>query len=335
MPVHGSEGRWPPPKPYRGRGTDVEKVEGRAVNGHLDAFVDLPAPAAPANPAMMNRRPRRARPPPGVLLFTPCTVDARGGYSGSGSSVDCGSPPLRVCDLPLLPPPTRGQQKAQWDDQGISPRRARAALDGVEYGPRNTCAVDTFLTLLTHALTADEKRELRRVSSPAVRVLFQALRALRERQSRRAKRLWYAQLSSEPASTSSSPCDATAASEPAAGAKRRWANGRPGPSARHIKCDCRCACDLCEGGHCLQCARCACKRPWLIGHCFGVMEQFFSHLLPPSTPSSPFHMRALSEWRSEQSSARAHAAPASRSHTLGQSWLPSPRHPTPRPAFAL
>ena len=166
MPVHGSEGRWPPPKPYRGRGTDVEKVEGRAVNGHLDAFVDLPAPAAPANPAMMNRRPRRARPPPGVLLFTPCTVDARGGYSGSGSSVDCGSPPLRVCDLPLLPPPTRGQQKAQWDDQGISPRRARAALDGVEYGPRNTCAVDTFLTLLTHALTADEKRELRRVSSP-------------------------------------------------------------------------------------------------------------------------------------------------------------------------
>ena len=133
MPVHGSEGRWPPPKPYRGRGTDVEKVEGRAVNGHLDAFVDLPAPAAPANPAMMNRRPRRARPPPGVLLFTPCTVDARGGYSGSGSSVDCGSPPLRVCDLPLLPPPSLSRRFRMFRTHRRHPssrgRRAHSAAD--------------------------------------------------------------------------------------------------------------------------------------------------------------------------------------------------------------
>ncbi|KOO28515.1 hypothetical protein Ctob_003365 [Chrysochromulina tobinii] len=34
-----------------------------------------------------------------------------------------------------------------------------------------------------------------------------------------------------------------------------------------------------------------------MGHCFGVMEQFFAHLLPNSVSESPFHFRTLAVWQ--------------------------------------
>ena len=70
---------------------------------------------------------------------------------------------MRACDLPLLPP-TEKKKTTAWADTTLSPRRAMHPLIGVKYGPRNTCAVDTFLTLMQHALTADERQLLMNLS---------------------------------------------------------------------------------------------------------------------------------------------------------------------------
>ena len=47
----------------------------------------------------------------------------------------------------------------------------------------------------------------------------------------------------------------------------------------------------------MRCRTCTCKQPWLLGHTFGVSEQFFTHLLPPSLKDSPFHFSATPTWR--------------------------------------
>jgi len=67
-------------------------------------------------------------------------------------------------------------------------------------------------------------------------------------------------------------------------------------SSGSLCCQCRCRCSLCLDGQCIKCPRCKCKQPWLMGHCFGVMEQFFTHLLPAGIPTSPFHFRTLTTW---------------------------------------
>ena len=49
-----------------------------------------------------------------------------------------------------------GKAATRWSDPALDPLRAKTPLVGAKYGPRNTCAVDTFLTLLLHVLTYEE-----------------------------------------------------------------------------------------------------------------------------------------------------------------------------------
>ena len=70
---------------------------------------------------------------------------------------------LQAQGFPLLPqPPARANRfySSHADEAVVEPqlhrKRSREPLCGLKYGPRNTCAVDTFLTLLHHALTPHE-----------------------------------------------------------------------------------------------------------------------------------------------------------------------------------
>jgi hypothetical protein len=70
---------------------------------------------------------------------------------------------------------------------------------------------------------------------------------------------------------------------------------KPPPTA--IECRCRCRCEACLAGRCTACPTCGCDTARLIGHCFGLAEQFFHHLLPDSLPTSSFHLTTRPEWR--------------------------------------
>ena len=352
-----------------------------------------PDSKAPADPARMNRRPRRARAEtalgnPFSALVTTSSLKAglagRRGLSHAAPSIH-----MRVCDLPLLPPNGAKKRATGWVDRALSPRHAAQPLAGLAYGPRNTCAVDTFLTLLHHALTWEEKALLRQVGfpplppppaagaadgSPSSSDSLSSSSASSASSSTAAS---VASSTSNAPSASASSCSAAAAaaaatSNPAANpaaassqalraalqsmrhgesshaAKRKWyqhlcsrcnddddddevevvsantaaacgvggktkskkrARGEESPAASSaavasrrppppplLECTCRCACADCLEGLCVKCDRCSCKTPCLMGHCFGIMEQFFTHLLPSSVTNSPFHFRTHAVW---------------------------------------
>lgn len=279
-------------------GVRTAKTTSAAPTRQAHQTTPPPVPPTPAIPDMMNRRPRRARPPADSTLFAGKRALCHGQVGRKRHMTH-----LKVQQLPLKPSLNEGTECPR---HGLSKKRASHPLTGFVYGPKNTCAVDTFLTLIHHALTPREKLLLKQMASTtsdhrgdpprehhlgrtaAARALFAALHALSEGDdSVAAKRHWYEFLN-RPSSA-------------AGDAKVRGSHGRGGrDSARRdrIDCTCRCPCALCEGGQCLKCSRCKCKRSWLIGHCFGVMEQFFSHLLPPShVASSPFGFTTRQRWQ--------------------------------------
>ena len=208
---------------------------------------------------------------------------------------------------------------------GLSPKRGQLELLGQRYGPRNTCSVDTMLTLAqagrtaahaphspthspthrptTHprvpvqfAFTYEEKqafKQRRRSNAPGTEVdesgaaevgesgaawrsLLKAARC-HARGDTRAKRQWYAHM-----------C-ALDSGAPGGG------GGGGGGSAGCAECGCGCGCAQCRAGYCLRCGGCACKQPRLLGHCFGLMEQFFL-LLPATRAASPLHFSTSTAW---------------------------------------
>ncbi len=175
----------------------------------------------------------------------------------------------------------------------IARLRSRRPLQGLPYGPSNTCPVDTFLTLMLHALGADERRHLSRsqttsATRPApIRALLAALSAQRRGEPSLAKRLWYEHLSIEHRHHTVQHRPATRDS-----GKRRSAAQPPS-----LLCRCACACFACQTGRCPSCSSCTCNEPYRIGHVFGVAEQFFGGLLPSGSPVSPFHFRTRPRWR--------------------------------------
>ena len=324
----------------------------------------LPRPLAPpANPAMMNKRPRRTRRPANAVLDF--GIWSSGGISkSSGTKARHGFQPIQLNAraLPELPPapPAGARGHEPWRHPGFSRKRTIKPLAGLEYGPRNTCAVDTFLTLLHHALTPAEKMMLKRLggvneapfesvassgpSSPAstigtsttvgfaaaahdslqpggppseaertptIQALFSALRALSHgNASVGAKSRWYAHLCapcSPDEDEDGEAVDTLQVRQPGLrgpSLQRRAARVCPPPGeaakAPQLECVCQCPCANCEAGLCVKCGRCKCTTPCLMGHCFGVMEQFFNHLLPPGLADSPFHFRSRSMWQCEQ-----------------------------------
>ena len=179
------------------------------------ASASAPAPAVapsacgqplppPAYPNLLNRRPRRVRPAVAANSAVPSDDGLRSGQGLLGRNA--GTPiRLEVRDMPLLPPP-----RGAYRPPGLHGTRAKTPLAGLKYGPSNTCAVDTFLTLLVHALTPEEHQLLRSIGvetaactsaapcaradpcaavvprasagplSPAPRALLRALRATRD-----------------------------------------------------------------------------------------------------------------------------------------------------------
>ena len=251
-------------------------------------------PPAPFLPDRIGKRPRRER-PPAVPLVPPDEVRM------------CSRLP---CTLSRVPPA---------GTPGLSPKRGQLELLGQRYGPRNTCSVDTMLTLAqacrtaahaphspthspthrptTHprmpaqfAITKTEKqafKQRRRGSAPgteldesgaAWRSLLKAARC-HARGDTRAKRQWYAHM-----------C-ALDSGGPGGG------GGGVGSAASAVcaECGCRCRCAQCRAGYCMRCAVCACKQPRLLGHCFGLMEQFFL-LLPATRAASPLHFSTSTAW---------------------------------------
>ncbi|EOD06266.1 hypothetical protein EMIHUDRAFT_460133, partial [Emiliania huxleyi CCMP1516] len=115
-----------------------------------------PAPpplATPAFPERMNKRPRRVRQPSGAS-FAPApdaSSNRRHGVVRSGGRL------APVHTLPLTPAA---------DEPGLRSASTVQPLAGLEYGPTPfSCPVDTLLTVLRHALTREERRQLRRCAS--------------------------------------------------------------------------------------------------------------------------------------------------------------------------
>ena len=246
--------------------------------------------AMPADPARMGRRPRRVRPSDGMasLFLPPGLASNRPGVSGRSGARGEQMIHMNVCDLPLLPP-TQSKKTTRWVDPAISPRRAEIQLQGFEYGPTNTCAVDTFLTIMRYALTKHERLMLKRGTplssfkpddqchSSSCSVPLSSMGKPARAASRASRRGAY---------TMSAALKALRDGEPASAAKRKWyeyicscdANGshassgkrakhrhdsteRPSGGNASLKCCCKCKCDLCLSGQCVKCSRCSCKRP--------------------------------------------------------------------------
>ena len=320
----------------------------------------------PAFPSRMNKRPRRVRNAAEALNpFAGLTVIAgsgrRPGVEGRHGT----------CELPLLPPPKAKMKANACAGTSLRPRKVLHPLVGVAYGPRNTCAVDTFLTLMQHALTSKEKRLLMkltptstssatsayscccssscssscccscsfassRVSAHAaspnpMTARRAALKILRQssESSEVAKRKWFrylcrpveaddddeddvvvvgvrsgdARRNSSSRSSARSSADAGPSVDMQSVTMKRPAKPGAGPPVdppaqpECVECRCSCSCPNCLSGLCVKCPRCQCKTPCLMGHCFGVMEQFFAHLLPNSVSESPFHFRTLAVWQ--------------------------------------
>ena len=320
----------------------------------------------PAFPSRMNKRPRRVRD----------AAEALNPFAGLAVIAGSGRRPgvagrHGTCDLPLLPPHKAKMKANAWAGTSLRPRKFLHPLVGVAYGPRNTCAVDTFLTLMQHALTSKERRLLMelapastssatsasscccsssscasctsRVSAHAaspnpMTALRAALKVLRQgKSSEVAKRKWFRYLcrpveaddddddvvvvgvrsregatapgSSKARRNSSSRSSARSSADagPSVDTQRVTMNRHAKPGAgppvdppaqpECIECRCFCSCPNCLSGLCVKCPRCPCKTPCLMGHCFGVMEQFFAHLLPNSVSESPFHFRTLAVWQ--------------------------------------
>ncbi|KAL3912845.1 MAG: hypothetical protein SGPRY_008193 [Prymnesium sp.] len=124
-------------------------------------------------------------------------------------------PPLREekRERPPLPLPTA------WSPHGlagVTARRAAVPIQGIPYGPRNTCPVDTLLTLLLHSLSKTELRSITSfpplhaaTPSPPIpqgiansmrgsRALKQALMLVRSGSFAEGKRVWYAHICCSP-----------------------------------------------------------------------------------------------------------------------------------------
>jgi len=220
------------------------------------------------------------------------------------------------------------------DEPGLRSASTVQPLAGLEYGPTPfSCPVDTLLTVLRHALTREERRQLRRCASQpggagrggeagegcgtggegqtarsgcptarrageggagesveasravqtskaAWKAVIEALRLWRGDPSRAAaaKVLWYECMRSQQAQQGG----------------RQPPNGKA--ALGDCRCRCRCPCAECSSGRCAFCPSCGCKVRRLMGHCFGLAEQFFEHLLPADLPSSPFHLTTRPAW---------------------------------------
>lgn len=136
-----------------------------------------------------------------------------------------------------------------------------------------------MLTLAQFVLTKEEKRAFKAAPGTAVGERCATWRKLLGAASRHArgdggaKLRWYKHM-----------CDLD-----------RGSLGGGGGPAGCAECGCGCGCSHCRGGYCLRCGACACKLPRLLGHCFGLMEQFFL-LLPAHRAASPLHFSTCTEW---------------------------------------
>lgn len=216
---------------------------------------------------------------------------------GSSISLSC---------LPLLPPAGElGRRKE---------KKLKPAM-GFKYGPRFTCPVDTLLTVLDSVLTKAEKMAWRTglpqpgecgkpgagsdaeravaTASEAWRALLRAIRHHQKRgDARSAKRIWYKCMVRQ-----QHRLRAGDVSLRRVGTRPKEGNADAKPPPPEIECRCRCRCEDCLVGRCIACPTCGCDTARLAGHCFGVAEQFFHHLLPDSLPTSPFHLTTRPEWR--------------------------------------
>ena len=255
----------------------------------------------PADPKMMNRRPRRARNVPTAALDTIFAA-----YNG-----------LAMSRRPSSVSTFKNTKQAHTN---TFDRRTATPIRGFKYGPRNTCAVDTFLTLFEHVITRKERRlfrQMRTTASPstctdevsssatmpatetvlapaatlptsaatsrAVRALERALRSLhRGKSSTAAKMKWYAHICA-PCESQGHDISASSRGRNAERPSAVRANGgqnqrdqlprKRAAALPTLFCQCRCQCANCLGGLCSKCERCKCQSPYLMGHCFGVMEQ--------------------------------------------------------------
>lgn len=250
-------------------------------------------------PDRIGKRPRRVRPPMSLLVPGDSKpVRAHG--------VKKGKRPLIAPEALQLTPPGAAP--------GLSPKRGGRTLRGQRYGPRNTCSVDTMLTLVQHVFTKDERRTFKAPlggkgtpqlpsaagsggsgsgsgssearSAAAWRALLQA-NARHNKGDATAKRLWYAHMCDVDRREAATAAAAGGGGPPLVPTGKRAADA--------CRCRCRCRCADCTSGHCVRCRTCACKEPRLLGHCFGLMEQFWL-LLPDGLASSPLHMRTTTAW---------------------------------------
>jgi hypothetical protein len=208
---------------------------------HSDQSVQVAI--APADPVRVGRRPRRVREEAPVLRALPAHARAQR--------------PTVSAPRDLQPPANTA---------GVRTGEKLQPICGFPYGPRNTCPVDTFLTVLQHALTKEEHRELKRHAEAHASTAEGALHVITIRRLRSALKRQRAN------------DDALQRT-----AKRRWYEhlcGTPSSRATDIECRCRCRCANCESGSCVRCASCDCNVAHRMGHTFGVAELFFLQLAP-------------------------------------------------------
>ena len=246
-----------------------------------------PPPPAPFLADRMGKRPRRERPP--AVPLVPPDEDRM-----------CSRLP---CTLSRVPPT---------DTPGLSPRRGQLELLGQRYGPRNTCSVDTMLTLAqacrtaahapshrthppthlstppTHrrvpaqfAFTKEEKhafKQTRRGGAPGTELQQsgRSWRVLLKAARHHARGDAHAKrqwYAHMCALDRGGPGGGGGGGGASAGCARQHAACAAGRAAGCAECGCSCGCVQCRSGYCLRCPRCACKQPRLLGHCFGLMEQ--------------------------------------------------------------
>lgn len=128
---------------------------------------------------------------------------------------------------------------------------AAPILNGVRYGPRNTCAVDTLLTVLAFTLSGDEIRMLRgqeeaseegslgvRVSLDVLERVLGMIRMGADAEGQRAKHVWYAHM--------------------CGGLPAEWEQAPDADLGRSLDqqsfaCCCTCPCSHCRHGDCRRC----------------------------------------------------------------------------------
>eukprot|EP00965_Chrysotila_dentata_P189652 6173439-Pleurochrysis_carterae.AAC.1 len=255
----------------------------------------------PADPSRIGRRPRRVRRigrEPRLKSDHLCKAGMSIGNTWVPVKANCPLPP--ACTLGL--------------------KSHAKPMVGFAYGPRNTCPVDTLLTVLQFVLRKEERSILKQgsvgrsdvtggskssgarnhsqpagqavqahaqlghhncaaerdaaqasadmdKSTKAWKAVFRAHRLHRANDAR-AKEAWYRRMHKQKTLTPGSP----------------------------FKCECTCRCVLCRAGLCPSCQLCNCNEARLMGHVFGIAEQFFDHLIPSTLPSSPFHFTTWSAW---------------------------------------